>query len=418
MLGIQPFSPARFFMDAAHPHSARRLAVRVIAFGFLATFMSSFGQTFFIGLFNPHFEAAIHISDSRLGIYYGLATLTSGSLLFWLGGTMDRFHLRHAVLLTLALFVCGCLLAGSVMNQVALFVAFLLLRLGGQGLMTHLGVVVAARGGGQRKASAIARASMGVILGEAMLPAIVLAVLAAIGWRWLWWGAAGILLLGVLPAMLQLGAGARWRDVAADADTFTIDRRRTLLRQPIFWAGLTLLLAPPFMTTGFLFDQALISRRMHWPPGHVGAAFTIFALCRALATWTYGRAADRFGALPMARLHLLPMALGFGSLAVPLGPASIWVAFAGLGFTNGANSVLGGAVWVELFGESSLGLVRGVFVACMVAATALAPMVMSGLLSLQVSIAVIGMVFAGYCALASALVGPVLLRHHRHHLAP
>lgn len=402
----------RISMHAQFSRNAPALGTRIILFGFIATFVSSFGQTFFLGLFSPHFEAATGVGGARLGVLYGLATLASGSLLFWLGGALDRVSLRRAIVVALCIFVTGSLLAGVITTQVGLLAAFFLLRLGGQGLMSHLGIVTAARGGGRRKGAVIAWASMGVILGEAALPAAVLAAAALVEWRWLWHGVSALLLLGVLPVLLLLARGLPWQIPAGGADTPqpSIGRRRVLLRQPAFWAGSALLLAPPFMATGFLFEQAAISRLMHWPPQLIGAAFTVFAFSRALGTWGYGRAADRFGALRMARLHLLPMAIAFASLALPLGSASIWVAFAGVGFTNGANSVLGGAVWVDLFGTASIGLVRGVFVACSVLATAVAPALTALMLSAQAGAATMGLAFAAYAVLASLLAGPALLR--------
>ncbi|HKJ95971.1 MAG TPA: MFS transporter [Gammaproteobacteria bacterium] len=387
-------------------------ASRVIAFGFLATFMSSFGQTFFLGLFNPYFQQAVGIGGARLGLLYGAATLVSGMLLFWLGGALDRISLPRATSITIALFVTGCLLAGTTTTQIQLLAAFFLLRLGGQGLLTHLAIVAAARAGGERKGSTIAWASMGVILGEAVLPAAVVAAFALLQWRWMWGGTAALLAVVVLPALLLLGRELPWRAVSQEPEAASaagsIEQRRVLLRRPAYWAASSLLLAPPFMATAFLFEQATFARQMHWEPGLIGAAFAVFALCRGLGTWGYGRAADRFGVVSMLRMHLLPMALAFASLSVPLGQASIWVAFAGVGFTNGANSVLGGAVWVELFGVASVGLVRGVFTACMVVASAMAPAVVASLLSMDVSAVDIGLAFAAYSAITPLLVGPVL----------
>ena len=390
---------------AVRPH-----LVRVIAFGFLATFMSSFGQTFFVGLFNPHFQTAVGIGGTRLGMLYGAATLTSGTLLFWLGGALDGISLYRAIALTLAVFVGGCLLAAVTHTQVELLLAFFLMRLGGQGLMTHLAIVTSARGGGERKGATMAWSSMGVIVGEAVLPACVLAGFGVLPWRWMWLLAAGVLAVGVLPLMLALARTVPWRPAATgpeDTPAF-IGRRALLLRQPAFWAASAILLAPPFMATGFLFEQSAVAAQMGWQAARIGAAFTVFALCRAFGTWIFGRASDRLGAVAMMRLHLLPMALAFASLAVPLGGASIWSAFAGVGFTSGASSVLGGAVWVELFGLASVGLVRGVFTACMVVASAVAPAVVAGLLSVDVGAAGIGLGFAAYAAFVPVLATPWL----------
>lgn len=398
----------------AKPH-VRLLPSRVIAFGFLATFASSFGQTFFIGLFNPRLQAAIGIDGSQLGLLYAIATLASGTSLFWLGGMLDRISLQRATALAIAIFVSGTLLAGHAGTSLGLLLAFFLLRLGGQGLMSHLGIVSAARCEGRHKGKTIAWASMGVIVGEATLPALVMAVLPQLQWRGLWVAIGAVLMLLLLPVLISLSRGLSWQENVQSGTQHakTIHHRRVLLRQPSFWAGLALLLAPPFMATGFLFEQTVISRQMHWQPGLIGAAFTVFALSRAFGTWSCGRASDRFGAVPLARLQLIPMALAFVCLALPLGPSSIWPVFAGIGYTNGASSVLGGALWVELFGTASMGLVRGVFMACVVASTAIAPMLLGALLSDGAGAGVIGMGFAAYCAMAMVLAGPMLHRHAR-----
>ncbi|HYW77852.1 MAG TPA: MFS transporter [Gammaproteobacteria bacterium] len=402
-------------MPLAAQQPVRIRPPRVIVFGFLATFASSFGQTFFIGLFNPQFQVAIGVDGSQLGLLYGIATLASGTSLFWLGGMLDRISLPQATALTIGIFTSGTLLAGGASTSILLLLAFFLLRLGGQGFMMHLGIVAAARRDGSHKGKAIAWASMGVIVGEATLPAMVVAALSEVQWRWLWTMIGAVLLLLVLPVLTTLSRGLNWRGDTQDEaqPAGAIHRRRILLRQPTFWASLALLLASPFMTTGFLFEQTVFSRQMHWHPGLIGAAFTVFALCRAFGTWSYGRASDRFGAVPMSRIHLIPMAMAFACLALPLGSASIWAVFAGLGYTNGASSLLGGALWVELFGAASMGLVRGVFMACVVASTAMAPMVLGTLLSHGVRAGAIGVAFAAYCAAAMLLAGPLLHRHAR-----
>lgn len=399
-------------MNAAPLTTTADRTRQVIAFGFLATFMSSFGQTFFLGLFNPYFQHAAGLGTAGVSLLYGIATLASGSLLFWLGGAMDRLSLRGAVVVTLLIFIAGGLFACGTHDRIMLLATFFLLRLGGQGLLTQLAVVSAARNGGRRKGSTIAWATMGVILGEAVLPAGVLALLGFFYWRGLWFAVVALLVVVVLPGLLALSRGIHWRDQprAHDSTTAAPVGRGALLTDPRFWGGAAILLIPPFMATGFLFEQSDITQLMGWRPDAIGAAFTVFAICRAAGTWGYGHAADRFGAVRMARLHLLPMALAFASLALPLGGASIWCAFAGIGFTNGANSVLGGALWVDLFGTASVGTVRGVFAAAMVLASALAPVTVAGILALGASAGGLGLGFAVYAGLVPLLVGPLLNR--------
>ncbi|WP_440851694.1 MFS transporter [Salinisphaera sp. SWV1] len=410
----------RLVVDATmhnnHPGTAAVSTLRVIAFGFVATFISSFGQTFFVGLFSEQFGSAANIGGTTVSLLYGIATLASGSLLFWLGGAMDRISLRLAAAASLILLIAGCLFAAGIETGAMLLAAFFLLRLGGQGLLTQLAVVAAARNGGGRRGATIAWATMGVILGEAILPATVIALLGLLYWRNLWLTVAALLLAVVTPALLILQRGIVWREpanrsaVPGGSQSAAPLQRRTLLSDRRFWAGAAIMLTPPFMATGFLFEQSTIAHAMNWNAGMIGAAFTVFAGFRAFGTWFYGRTADRFGTILMTRIHLSPMALAFASLALPLGPASIWVAFAGIGFTNGANSVLSGALWADMFGTAAVGTVRGVFGAAMVLASALAPVAVAAAMSAGLSAAGLGLVFGVYAFVVPILAGPFLYR--------
>lgn len=396
-----------------HGAAAPVSTLRVIAFGFVATFISSFGQTFFVGLFSPQLGAAAGVSGTTVSLLYGIATLASGSLLFWLGGAMDRLSLRLATITSVVILTAGCVSAASVGAGLMLLAAFFLVRLGGQGLLVQLAVVAAARNGGRRRGTTIAWSTMGVIAGEAILPATVLALFGLLYWRDLWLATAGLLVVVVLPVMLWLQRPILWREPgnqsAADpASSAPAIRRTTLLADRRFWAGAAILLTPPFMATGFLFEQSTIAAAMHWNANLIGAAFTIFALFRALGTWFYGRAADRFGTIRMTQLHLLPMALAFTSFALPLGTASIWVAFAGVGFTSGANSVLSGALWADIFGTAAVGTVRGVFGASMVLASALAPIIVAQALSSGLSAQGLGLAFGLYAVIVPLLASPFL----------
>src|SRR5699024_2025029 len=126
-----PHPARRMFVDGQMSITTSRQAQcsttqawRVIAFGFIATFMSSFGQTFFVGLFSPRLGAAADVEGTTVSLLYGIATLTSGSLLFWLGGAMDRLRLRSAVTVTVLILSMGSLLVVGVQTSIMLLIAF------------------------------------------------------------------------------------------------------------------------------------------------------------------------------------------------------------------------------------------------------------------------------------------------------
>ena len=66
-----------------------KLSRKVIIFGFIFTFFSSFGQSFFLGLFNSSIRDALSISHGQFGSIYASATLLSSFVLVWVGKKID-----------------------------------------------------------------------------------------------------------------------------------------------------------------------------------------------------------------------------------------------------------------------------------------------------------------------------------------
>ena len=78
---------------------------KIILFGFIFTFFSSVGQSFFIGLFNYNIREELNISHGEFGILYGVATLCSSLTLIWLGKKIDDLKLINYSLLVVIFFV-------------------------------------------------------------------------------------------------------------------------------------------------------------------------------------------------------------------------------------------------------------------------------------------------------------------------
>ena len=68
---------------------------KVIIFGFIFTFFSSFGQSFFLGLFNAPIRNELNISHGQFGSIYASATICSSLLLIWVGKKIDDFKLLY-----------------------------------------------------------------------------------------------------------------------------------------------------------------------------------------------------------------------------------------------------------------------------------------------------------------------------------
>ena len=79
---------------------------KIIIFGFVFTFFSSIGQSFFVGLFNTNIRDELNISHGEFGSIYGIATLCSSIVLIWLGKKIDDVKLlNYSLLVTIFLFI-------------------------------------------------------------------------------------------------------------------------------------------------------------------------------------------------------------------------------------------------------------------------------------------------------------------------
>jgi len=380
-------------------------------FALCAALVSSFGQTFFIGLFGADFRADFGLSEAALGAFYGSATLASGLLMFWLGSIADHWLLRRAIVFSTLLLATGAALIGLAGQVWMLVPGLFLLRLGGQGLSGHLAVVAAARYARRRRGRAVAMASYGFILGEASFPLIVALVLGVVSWQQLWLLAAGVLLLVALPALYALARQLPVVEVPASAADGSTTAPPLMKRHRLFLHGgflrvLSIVLLPPVLITAVFLHQGTLAELLAWERAEIARGFVLFAAAQALMAFSGGRLIDRFSARWLLRFALLPAALGMLGLGLlPPGPA-LWLMFAGLGMTAGLNGVISGAVWVELFGTAQLGMIRGVYAAVMVVSTALGPVLLGWLLGLGVSLLTLGLAVVLYATLAPALAVP------------
>lgn len=384
---------------------------RYAGFGFALALVSSIGQTFFIGLFGGELQLALGIDAGRWGLLYGVATLASASLMFWAGAQADHQPLRRVTVFALVVLVSGAWLMATATTVLALVIAVFLLRFGGQGLAGHVAMVVAARPA-QRRGRSLAVAAFGFIAGEAVLPISVVALLGLFGWRELWALAGAVVVVLALPLLWWLGgrvdgtpALSASQNVAAKLD------RRQLLRTPAFRAALAVLLVSPFLVTALFLQQATVVALKGWSLGLFASGFLAFAGAQAGANWVSGALVDRFGARAMLRLYLLPLGVACLSLGFSSGPAALWLMFAGLGVTAGAQGVVGGAVWVELFGLRQLGLVRGVYFGFMVLTTALSPFLLGAALSAGIELKFLCAGIAIYAGIVPWWVSRRLPRH-------
>lgn len=351
---------------------------RWLGAGFLLAFSSSFGQTFFISLFGAELRAEFDLSHGEYGGLYTIGTLASAASLVWLGKTADHMRLNLLAALVLASLAAVAVLMATVTSAVVLVVAIYGLRMFGQGMCSHLTFTAMGRWFDAERGRAVAIAALGFPAGEALFPITGVTLMALVGWRQTWGLVAGFLCLMSLPLAYRLLSVERVPAAKGDdgqgmpmaAHQWT---RREVLRDPLFYALLPGLMAPPFILTGIIFHQAHLMETRGWDLALIAASFPIYSAGSVATSLATGWAIDRFGAGRLLPPYLLPMAAALLFLSYGTEPWVVPAFMAVTAVTGGAMSTILGALWAELYGTRHLGAIRSVTVAVMVFSTGIAP---------------------------------------------
>ena len=168
---------------------------KIIIFGFVFTFFSCIGQSFFIGLFNSSIRDELNITHGEFGTIYGVATLCSSITLIWLGKKIDDLRLvNYSILVTIFLFIAA-LFFSFINGIIFLIIGIYFLRLSGQGLMAHTASTSISRYFEKRRGKALSFIWFGMSVGEFFLPVLIVYLLTFIYWRDLWVYTSIIILL-------------------------------------------------------------------------------------------------------------------------------------------------------------------------------------------------------------------------------
>lgn len=397
---------------------------RWIVGGFLLTFFSSFGQTFFISLSAGDVRAEYGLTHGQFGGLYMLATLASALTLPWLGRITDRYGAATVTLIIVPLLAAGAVGMAFSAHLVVLVVVIYMLRLFGQGMMTQNALTATGRWFAANRGRAVSLVTLGHNAGEAVFPFAFVAVAAALGWRNAWLVAAAVLVIVALPVIAALTARERSPQSDAPDATAIAPRdwtRGEVMRDPLFWVLLTGVLAPPFIGTTIFFHQVYLVELRDWSLPVFASSFAVMSVTTIVFVLIAGALIDRFSATALLPVFLVPLSLACLALGVLDAQWSAFVFMALLGVSYGFSSTLFGAIWPEIYGTRQLGAIRAVIVAMMVFATAVGPGLTGALIDLGVSyplqIVAMGVYCAGVAIVMTGASRRLLARRRAHVLA-
>ena len=397
----------------------KSLSLKVIIFGFIFTFFSSFGQSFFLGLFNSSIRETLSISHGQFGSIYASATLLSSFVLVWVGKKIDDMNISKFALYVVILLSISSFLFSKISSITFLFFAIFLMRLSGQGLMSHSASTTVSRYFEKSRGKALSTSWLGLSSAEFIMPLTIVFLLTFIEWRTLWISISLLIIL-VLPVIIFLTV----RDVKLDTrENFSLNsklikkikqwKRIEVLKDYRFYIITINMLAMPSIATGTFVYQSFITSSKGWGPYIIAQSFMVYSTLSLITLFISGFLIDKFSSRRLLIFMNIPLIFSVFVLYNYSDPISSFIFLGLIGISNGFANVLGTSTWAEIYGVKYIGSIKALTTSLMVFSTAFGTALFGLLIDKGFSIEQIALFSGSYI-----LTGIVLLFFIKNKLNP
>jgi predicted MFS family arabinose efflux permease len=388
----------------------KSLNFKVILFGFIFTFFSSFGQSFFLGLFNSSIRDALYITHGQFGSIYASATLLSSFILVWIGKKIDDFNILKFASYVIVLLAISCFVFSKISSVIFLFFSIFLMRLSGQGLMSHTATTTISRFFEKTRGRALSTTWLGLSLAEFVLPLLIIFLLTFIDWRNIWI-VISIFVIVVLPIITFLLV----KNIKLDSrETSNLNtdktenikqwKRSEVLKDYRFYIICLSMLAMPWIATGTFVYQSFIVSSKSWGPYVIAQSFMVYSILSVVTLFLSGFLIDKFSSRRLLIYMNIPLLLSTFVLYHFNSPISSFVFLGLIGISNGLANVLGSSTWAEIYGVKYIGSIKALTTSLMVFSTAFGTAIFGILIDNSFSIEKIALVSGSYILVAIILL--------------
>ena len=353
----------------------KSLSLKVLLFGFIFTFFSSFGQSFFLGLFNSSIRDALSITHGQFGSIYASATLLSSLILVWIGKKIDDVNILKFALYVIIFLSASCFIFSKISSVIFLFIGIFLMRLAGQGLSSHTATTTISRFFEKNRGRALSTCWLGLSLAEFTLPVLIVFLLTFIEWRDIWLSIS-ILVIIVLPIVsyflvkdVKLETREKSNSIE-DPKEIRQWKRIEVLKDYRFYIISMSMLAMPWIATGSFVYQSFITTSKEWGPYIIAQSFMAYSIFSVITLFISGFIIDKFSSRRLLIYMNIPLLFSTIVLFSFNAQISSFFFFGLLGITNGLANVLGSSTWAEIYGVKYIGSIKALTTALMVFATA------------------------------------------------
>ena len=354
----------------------KNLSLKVILFGFIFTFFSSFGQSFFLGLFNSSIRDALSITHGQFGSIYASATLLSSIILVWFGKKIDDINILKFSYLVIILLAFSCFFFSKISSVYYLFLAILFMRFSGQGMMSHTASTTISRFFTKSRGKALSTSWFGLSTSEFILPVLIIYLLTIYEWRDIWIVISLIVIL-FLPTVSfflvkNLNLESRETDNLENKGNNKIKdwKRIEVLKDYRFYIISANMLAMPWIATGTFVYQSFILESKNWGPYIIAQSFMVYSIMSVITLFVSGFLIDKFTSRKILVYMNLPLLLATIVIIYFNNPLTAFIFLGLIGISNGFANVLGSSTWAEIYGVKYIGSIKALTTALMVFSTA------------------------------------------------
>ena len=354
----------------------KSLSLKVIIFGFIFTFFSCFGQSFFIGLFNSSIRETLTITHGQFGTIYASATLFSSLLLIWIGKKIDDVNvIKFAIFVTILLSFSSFFFSKT--SSVAfLFVAIFLMRFSGQGLMSHTASTTISRYFTKSRGKALSIIWFGLSSAEFIMPVLIVYLLTLIVWQDLW-VIFSLIVLICLPLVsyilvkdIKLDTRESSENKSLKEENIKNWKRIEVLGDYRFYIVSLNMLAMPWIATGVFVYQSFVTNSKGWGEYTIAQSFMSYSIFSVITLIVAGYLIDKFTSRKLLIYMNIPLFLGTLVIIYFDAPQTAFLFLGLVGISNGLANLLGSSTWAEIYGVKYIGSIKALTTALMVFATA------------------------------------------------
>ncbi|MDC3152076.1 MFS transporter [Candidatus Pelagibacter sp.] len=386
----------------------KNLSIKVIIFGFIFTFFSSFGQSFFLGLFNESIRNELDITHGQFGSIYASATLLSSIILIWVGKKIDDFDVLKFSFFVISLLAISTFTFSKINSIIFLFIAILLMRFSGQGMMSHTASTTISRYFTNTRGKALSTGWFGLSTAEFLMPVTIIYALTIMDWRniWIIISVAIILFLPLMSYFLvkEVKLSSREDDNEVIKENIKQWKRSEVIKDYRFIIIALNMLAMPWIATGIFVYQSFILSAKNWGEYTIAQSFMVYSIASVLTLFIAGYLIDKFTSRKLLIYMNIPFLISLLILIYFKSPVSSFFFLGLIGVSNGFANVLGSSTWAELYGVKFIGSIKALTTALMVFSTAFGTAFFGLMIDFDFSIEQISMISGGYILISLILL--------------